>query len=408
MKVYLIKILSLVLCLAMLFITTGCSGNSNNVGSNLAERVSVGPTATTFISQLEKSGIELNGEDEEIFIGEWNDGLNFRTRFDLSGLDDSTPSIYGEYITTMIEKDGFDGFHETGMSDVDDRFEYLSTPIIVYLKNFAWSIKDYRELSEKFFENGKFLDEENSEFVSEFTENQINYHLEFVENRSMSISIKILDTSVEQSEIKQEEPEIKSISDNLEVKDIVKFGSYEQDDNLENGNEDIEWIVIKVENGKALLLSRYILDSIKYYTYDDIMYSYCSGYDKSDIRQWLKENFYKTAFDDNEKNSIITSKISCKCYSDTKVINNNFVNDEVFILRYEEIPEDPSIMVAFPTKYCLWNQPVENTMIGTSSYWAINEEERGGKCITNLGREAFTIFGSENGVRPAVWVEYGK
>lgn len=39
------------------------------------------------------------------------------------------------------------------------------------------------------------------------------------------------------------------------VGNIVTFGSYEQDADTSNGNEPLEWIVLKYENGRALLLS---------------------------------------------------------------------------------------------------------------------------------------------------------
>ncbi len=46
----------------------------------------------------------------------------------------------------------------------------------------------------------------------------------------------------------------------VEVGDVIYFGSYEQDNNLSNGKEEIEWIVLAKENRKALLISKYALD----------------------------------------------------------------------------------------------------------------------------------------------------
>ena len=56
---------------------------------------------------------------------------------------------------------------------------------------------------------------------------------------------------------------IKQITD-LSAGEIVTFGTYEQDDDPANGAEKIEWIVIDVEEHRALLLSRYVLDAIPY------------------------------------------------------------------------------------------------------------------------------------------------
>ena len=43
------------------------------------------------------------------------------------------------------------------------------------------------------------------------------------------------------------------------VGDIIQFGHYEQDNNLDNGSEAIEWIVLDYDeaNHKVLLLSKY-------------------------------------------------------------------------------------------------------------------------------------------------------
>ena len=47
---------------------------------------------------------------------------------------------------------------------------------------------------------------------------------------------------------------------------IVTFGRYEQDGNEENGPEGIEWIVLDVQDGKVLLLSKYGLEVKPYNT----------------------------------------------------------------------------------------------------------------------------------------------
>ena len=46
----------------------------------------------------------------------------------------------------------------------------------------------------------------------------------------------------------------------FKVGDIITFGEYEQDGNIINGKEPIEWIVADSNDGNYLLVSRYILD----------------------------------------------------------------------------------------------------------------------------------------------------
>ena len=60
------------------------------------------------------------------------------------------------------------------------------------------------------------------------------------------------------------------------IGDTITFGSYEQDNNLDNGSEPIEWMVLDIQDGKAFLLSRYGLDTKPYNTVEmDITWEAC-------------------------------------------------------------------------------------------------------------------------------------
>lgn len=72
------------------------------------------------------------------------------------------------------------------------------------------------------------------------------------------------------------------------VNDHVFFGHYEQDNDLTNGAEAIEWRVLKVENGEALLISQYALDSQPYNEkYAVALWSECT------LRTWLNTVFLR-------------------------------------------------------------------------------------------------------------------
>lgn len=69
------------------------------------------------------------------------------------------------------------------------------------------------------------------------------------------------------------------------------FGSYEQDGNLWNGREPIEWIVAaKRENGTALLISQSILITMG----------------KAKAQEWLPVEFVNLAFNEQEKKALLT------------------------------------------------------------------------------------------------------
>ena len=93
---------------------------------------------------------------------------------------------------------------------------------------------------------------------------------------------------------------ILSFETDFKIGEVIFFGEYEQDNDLSNGNEPIEWIVMEVNKSEAVLLSRYILDlqCFAYYYEDSV------SWDKSFIREWLNRDFYKMAFTDEEKRLI--------------------------------------------------------------------------------------------------------
>ena len=87
--------------------------------------------------------------------------------------------------------------------------------------------------------------------------------------------------------------------------DVVLFGSYEQDNNPDNGPEEIEWIVLDVQNGKAMLLSKYILDAGKYNEETKAV-----TWDTCTLRTWLNSTFRDAAFSAEEQAELITTKVS--------------------------------------------------------------------------------------------------
>lgn len=88
----------------------------------------------------------------------------------------------------------------------------------------------------------------------------------------------------------------------------VMFGSYEQDGNLDNGPEPIEWVILEEDYWKApkkgerwmLLVSTKALDSKVYHDKleDGVTWGNCW------LQSWLNDDFYNTAFNEEEKMKI--------------------------------------------------------------------------------------------------------
>lgn len=87
----------------------------------------------------------------------------------------------------------------------------------------------------------------------------------------------------------------------------VFLGRYEQDGNTDNGPEPIEWYVTSVENGKAVLVSRNILDSRSYSDNGS------SIWQSSSLRQWLNGDFMYNAFNTMEMQRIANTDIDLIC-----------------------------------------------------------------------------------------------
>jgi len=114
--------------------------------------------------------------------------------------------------------------------------------------------------------------------------------------------------------------------------DVVKFGSFEQDGDENNGTEAIEWYVIAKEDGKVLLLSRYVLRRMPYDSSDnDITWEEC------ELRSWLNNDFYNTSFIDNEKQLIKKSHLINNDNIVWETLGGSDTDDNVFILSLDEI-----------------------------------------------------------------------
>ena len=115
---------------------------------------------------------------------------------------------------------------------------------------------------------------------------------------------------------------------------IVTFGRYEQDGDKENGPEEIEWVVLDVQDGKALLLSKYGLEAKPYNTeYTDVTWETCT------LRAWLNSDFLNKAFSAEEQSAILTTTVdnsSSQGYNDLNSIDGNNTQDKIFLLSYAE------------------------------------------------------------------------
>ena len=121
----------------------------------------------------------------------------------------------------------------------------------------------------------------------------------------------------------------------LNVGDVYKFGSYEQDNNTANGTEDIEWVVLAKEKGgnrnRILVISKDALDcqqfNIPHYI---VTWETCS------LRKWLNETFLNAAFSESERAMIPSVTVSADKNPEYSRSPGNSTMDQVFLLSITE------------------------------------------------------------------------
>lgn len=201
---------------------------------------------------------------------------------------------------------------------------------------------------------------------------------------------------------------------------IVTFGRYEQDNNLGNGQESIEWIILDVQDEKVLLLSRYGLDSMPYNKdKDDITWEKCS------LRSWLNSDFLNKAFSAEEQAAILMSEVENDAnqgYSQWNTDGGNNTQDQIFLLSYAEAnrflgvtkydSRNEKSRVA-PTDYAISHGSKGSNMYRTidgkgADYWWLRSPGRfqySAACVLSNGSLHFVNVDTVCAIRPAIWLD---
>ena len=117
----------------------------------------------------------------------------------------------------------------------------------------------------------------------------------------------------------------------VEVGQTIRFGSYEQDNNLSNGKEEIEWIVLAKENNKMLVISKFCLEAKAYNEKGG-----SATWEGSTLREWLNSSFLNSAFSEEEKNQISVTTVSPDNDPEYDTGLEKDTNDKIFLLSMKE------------------------------------------------------------------------
>lgn len=194
--------------------------------------------------------------------------------------------------------------------------------------------------------------------------------------------------------------------------EIISFGSFEQDNNIDNGKEPIEWILLDQKGNEALLISKYALCASMYTDsyVQDRNGNRRAVWPSSKIRKWLNEDFVMEAFSDKEREAIRITTIDSSKESEkykTKIKNTE---DRVFLLSYEEawkFFDSNESRVCFPTQSAI-AQGIKMEQEGTCRWWLRTPGvPPKTECIVTYKGTYFNSFDSSSneGIRPAMWVD---
>lgn len=127
-------------------------------------------------------------------------------------------------------------------------------------------------------------------------------------------------------------PDKQSENTVFDIGATVTFGRYEQDNDLSNGAEPIKWQIKDIKDGKALLVSKYVLDEIQYNNYAGIHGDKSLEslpWAESDVFKWLHNDFASQAFTNDELQIIAEATDYSSEESETI--------GYIFLLSYEEV-----------------------------------------------------------------------
>lgn len=118
----------------------------------------------------------------------------------------------------------------------------------------------------------------------------------------------------------------------LDVGDQLVLGTYEQDNNMQNGQEGIEWVVLARDGNKVLVISKYAIDCLPYNKiYSEVSWANCT------LRTHLNFDFIHRAFTPEEQKLLVTTKVSPDPHPEKPWTDQgSSTKDKVFLLSVAE------------------------------------------------------------------------
>ena len=185
----------------------------------------------------------------------------------------------------------------------------------------------------------------------------------------------------------------------------IAFGRYPQAS--KNENALIEWLVLKNDGSKALLISKYALDCQRYNTSGtDVTWETCT------LRRWLNGSFISSAFSAEEQKQILHTTVTVD-RSPYRTNPGNNTKDRVFLLSIAEAQKyfgSKSVRQCQGTVYCFAQGAYK---VGDGyCLWRLRSPGSSG-CTAyvyndgSINEYGYPVDEGTIAVRPALWIDLG-
>ena len=204
-----------------------------------------------------------------------------------------------------------------------------------------------------------------------------------------------------------------TMSDDSQI--YFTLGAYDMIDknrNYDDKKEAIEWLVLDYDEdeGKALLLSRYVIDKKQFNT-ENVK----TTWEECTLRTWLNEDFYSSAFNKSEQKLILRSEVRNHDNTTEGVSGGNDTKDRIFLLSEAESADgkyfsndNERLTTLYDGEKTVWwlrSRGVYHKYTSESYYSIMTVTYRGNLSTDYIDSNSFsTPPASHYGVRPALWI----
>ena len=187
----------------------------------------------------------------------------------------------------------------------------------------------------------------------------------------------------------------------------VTFGAYEQDNDISNGKESIEWRILNIQSDGVTLISEYALDCQPYNTTDEN-----TTWESCSLRAWLNSTFINEAFTAEEQALIGDTNVEFGEINTLSVIPpSGTTRDKAFIISLSEFwkASKNGILnkICTPTAYAVAQGGLLD--YGSTYWWLRNQGKDQNKevCVQPSGQEyaGYTVNQKYICVRPCIFIK---